>query len=135
MRSVRLGRTFGIATVAIFALGAFAPARSEPDVRFHIKLLKSSPAEGETVVNGPAAIKLWFSEAVELPVSSVKLTGPMGEPVVLAKLTLSDTANAPLVAAITKPLTDGGYKVTWTAASKDGHPATGAVTFTVRAKR
>ncbi len=135
MRSVRLGRTFGIATLAIFALGAFAPARSAPDARFHIKLLKSSPADKDTVVNGPAAIKLWFSESIELPVSSVKLTGPKGEPIPLAKLTHSDSANAPVVAGITKPLADGAYKVTWKAASKDGHPATGTVMFTVRIKR
>ena len=135
MRSVRLGKSFGIATVAIFALGAFAPARSAPDARFHIKLVKSSPAADDTVANGPASIKLWFSEAIELPVSSVKLTGPMGVSVPLAKLTRTDSAGAPIVAAIANPLADGAYKATWKTSSKDGHPATGTVAFTVRLKR
>ena len=134
MRAVRLSKTFGLATFAIFALGAFAPARSAPDARFHTKLLKSSPAAHDTVAVSPAAVKLWFSEKIELPVSSVKLTGPKGAKITLGELTVADSAGSPVVATITKPLADGAYKVSWKAASKDGHPATGTVNFTVRTK-
>lgn len=89
----------------------------------------------DTVVTSPAAVKLWFSEKIELPVSSVKLTGPKGAKIALGKLTAADSAGSPVVATITKPLTDGAYRVSWKAASKDGHPATGTVDFTVRIKR
>ena len=136
MRAVRLSKTFGIATFAIFALGAFAPARSAPDARFHIKLARSMPAAGDVNGDGVAEVKLWFSEPIELGVSSVKLTGPTGTAIPLGKLKRADAADAPVVATLTKPLTeDGKYKITWKAASSDGHPATGTVDFTVRIKR
>jgi methionine-rich copper-binding protein CopC len=118
--------------VAVLAAVSVAIAAT-PAMR-HTKLVKSAPAADESVATSPKQLELWFSEAIEMPVSSVKLT--TGETVVeTGKLTRDDKVkDAPVVATIAKPLAPGKYTVAWVAGSKDGHPAKGTYDFTVKGK-
>ena len=108
---------------------AFAPAPA-----MHTMLKKSAPGANDTVAP-PAAIKLWFSERVELPFTRVTLknaagaTQPLGAPAFA-----NDSANAAVVASVTGTLAPGDYTVTWSAAAKDGHPAKGSFRFVVGTK-
>lgn len=127
-----------ILTVAAIALVAVAgtiatTAASTPAALFHTALKKSSPANNDTVT-APSAIKLWFSETVEVPVVSVKLAMADGSmAVTLGKLVRADTSAASVSAPITGMLHAGKYTAQWSVASKDGHPATGKFDFVVKA--
>lgn len=129
-RSVRVARVLAIA-LAVAAVTAAAPS-----ARFHAKLLKSSPAAHDTLAVAPKSVSLWFSEKVELPMTTVKLASSTGAEVALAAPTRDEkTPDAPVVAAIAKPLTDGSYTISYTVAGKDGHPSKGTIDFVVKSKR
>ncbi|MEO5510243.1 MAG: copper resistance protein CopC [Longimicrobiales bacterium] len=98
----------------------------------HTALTSSSPAKG-AVVTSFTELRVRFSERVEPNYTSVKVVGPDGVAVAMGPLTPVDTSrNREFVAlsrsAVTRP---GVYTVTWRAAGKDGHPATGSFTFSV----
>src|SRR5829696_7527595 len=59
---------------------------------FHLHLVKSAPAANATVGAAPASIRLWFSQAPELKLTSVKVTGPGTAVVALAPLARGDSA-------------------------------------------
>jgi methionine-rich copper-binding protein CopC len=101
---------------------------------WHTHLVKSEPAVGDTLARSPSAIRLWFSEPVELAVTTVKLADAGGRGIALAKLTQAAAGeSAPVAAALAAPLTPGSYVITWRTAAKDGHPANGTITFVVKA--
>ncbi len=129
MRS--LSRLFG--AVAAVAAAVTITAATAPAARFHTKLVKSTPAAHDTLATAPKTIQLWFSEKVELAVTTVTLATSTGTDVALAAPTRDDkTENAPIVLAISKPLTAGAYIVSYTVAAKDGHPTKGTIDFVVK---
>lgn len=104
--------------------------------RRHTRLIKSEPAANDTLAASPKAIKLWFSEKVELAVTSVKVADATGHAVAVARPVRPDTGNsAPVVVELKKPLVPGGYKITWITAAKDGHRANGTIAFAVKSAR
>ncbi len=111
-----------VAVVAAFA----APAR-------HVALKKSNPAANDTLTASPAALQLWFNEQVALTVVTVKLADAKGVAVPLAALKQDTGADAPITAALSKPLAAGAYSISWSVAGKDGHPTQGKVPFVVKA--
>lgn len=126
-------RVLSTVAIALVVAGGIVSttAASAPAALFHTSLKKSWPANHETVT-APAAIKLWFSEAVELPIVNVKLAMADGSmPVTLGKLVRADTSAASVSAPITGMLHAGKYTAQWSVASKDGHPATGKFEFVV----
>src|SRR5262249_21184408 len=80
-------------------------------------------------------IRLWFSEPVELAVTTAKLATASGTPVALGAVTRDTAKNAPVVAAVTKPLAAGSYVVTWSTAADDGQPAKGTIGLAVEGAR
>jgi hypothetical protein len=128
-RSVRFFRT-AAALSAFAAITAAAPA-----ARFHTKLLKSSPAAHDTLATSPKSISLWFSEKVELPMTTVKLSGTGGSVALGAPTRDEKVADAPIVTTIATPLANGSYTVSYTVAGKDGHPTKGTIDFVVKSRR
>lgn len=123
-----------ITAIALLLTAATGVLLAAP--RRHTTLVKSEPAANDTLSKSPAAIKLWFSEKVELPVTSVKLADASGTAIALAAPTRPDTGNAaPVIVALKKPLAPGGYVVTWITAAKDGHRANGKIAFAVKSAR
>jgi len=96
---------------------------------FHLHLLKSAPAANTTVVAAPEAIRLWFSQAPELKVTTVKVTGPNSTAVALAPLTGGDSAV--VIASVKGRMATGNYAVSWRTMARDGHIASGAFAFTI----
>jgi methionine-rich copper-binding protein CopC len=100
----------------------------------HLRVDKASPAEGATITVAPGEIRIWFTEAPALVVSSLKVTGPSGN-VDLGKLALGKTADAPdhsVLADVKTTLASGKYVVSWKTSGKDGHILTGTYEFTLK---
>ncbi len=91
----------------------------------------------DSTVAPPAALRLWFSEKVDVSVSSVRLRDAGGATVRTGALAYAGPADAksPVVASIAGPLKPGTYRVAWVAASDDGHAVKGEFAFRVAAAR
>lgn len=98
----------------------------------HLRLTKSEPAKDQTVAP-PSTIRLWFSLAPELAVTTVRLTDAAGQAVPLSPVRRANAAGAPIEAGISHALAPGRYTVAWKTSSRDGHPMKGEYSFTVRA--
>jgi copper transport protein len=96
----------------------------------HGALRSATPGEGDQLSVAPRELRLTFTEAVELAVSRLSLTGPDG-PVALASLALASDSATVLVGRIEGPLVAGTYTVTWQVAGADGHPVRGQYTFVI----
>jgi copper resistance protein C len=122
-------------TVAIAVLVALVGAArpNAASARMHTHLKKSDPAANDTLASAPHAVRLWFTEKVELPVTAVRLTDASGVVVRLATLARPNTGeDAPIVATIEGAVHAGAYSVAWSTAAKDGHPANGKFGFVVK---
>ena len=131
-------RALCVAALLITGMSAFVQPSPTSAVgeRRHVHLIRSEPADNDTLTKSPSAIRLWFSEQVELPVTTLKLAGTTGTGVALSTLARPDTGQAaPVTAGIKAPLAPGSYVVTWSTAAKDGHPEKGTFSFVVKAAR
>ena len=118
------------ATVAL-AIGLVATsAWAAP---FHLHLLKSSPQANATLTAAPDSIRLSFSQAPELKVTTVTVTGPGSAAVALAPLASADSAT--VVAGVKGKMSPGTFTVMWRTMAKDGHVARGTFAFTVAPAR
>ena len=117
------------AALAAVALGvATLTAWTAP---FHLHLLKSTPAKNAIVATAPDSIRLWFSQAPELKLTTVKVTGPGAGAIELSPLAKGDSA---LVSAGVKgQMAAGAYSVAWRTMSKDGHVVSGTFGFKIGA--
>jgi methionine-rich copper-binding protein CopC len=115
-----------LAIIGVIAVSAWTPF-------FHLHLLKSSPPANASVATPPDSIRLWFSQAPELKVTIVKVTGPDNAAVALAPLASADSSA--VVAAVKGKMPAGTYTVVWRTMAKDGHIARGTFAFTVAAAR
>jgi copper resistance protein C len=118
--------------VALAATAAAVLASSAWSAPFHLRLLKSTPAANATIPAPPASIQLWFSQAPELAVTSVKVTGPGSVAVPLATLAGGDSSL--VVAPVKGKMAAGAYTVAWRTMAKDGHVARGSFAFTVNGR-
>jgi methionine-rich copper-binding protein CopC len=81
-------------------------------------------------------LSLRFSEAPELALAMVTLTGPdgavaLGKPARAADSTGPAAANTAVV-PVSGTIAPGSYTVAWKVASKDGHPVSGTFRFVLR---
>jgi methionine-rich copper-binding protein CopC len=128
----------GRAPLALLAAAvlAVAPAATHAAIaRRHAYLVRSEPAAHDTT-SAPHAVRLWFSERVELKVTRIRLATAAGGAVRLNKpAPAGDDADAPIVATVAETLTPGAYTVRWSTAGKDGHPSKGTIDFVVKSAR
>ena len=97
----------------------------------HLHLVKSTPAANASVSSAPDSIRLWFSQAPELKLTTVKVTGPGTDAIALAPLAKGDSAL--VIAAVKGTMAAGSYTVAWRTMSKDGHVVRGTFAFKVAA--
>ena len=90
-------------------------------------LTSSTPKNGATVAIGLAEIELDFSAPLRVTVLHVR---DAGEHDVALKGELPKSF-APIVKLGVAALVPGGYQVSWTAVSEDGHVVKGGIAFTV----
>jgi copper resistance protein C len=98
---------------------------------WHLHLLRSAPAAGDTLRASPTAVRLWFSEPPELAITTVRLTAAAGGAVALAPVTRGTGSDAPVEAALRARMPAGSYTVFWRTTARDGHPATGRYQFVI----
>lgn len=99
----------------------------------HLHLRHASPAAGAALTTAPREIRLTFSEAPQLAVSSVVLARADGAPVALLPLRIDGASPTTLVAPVAGPVAAGEYTVSWSTTSADGHPVRGRYAFRVTA--
>lgn len=128
-------RPLSVALLAACAVATIA-AGATASTRRHTQLVKSEPAAHDTLSAAPKAIKLWFSEKVELKVTTVKLRDAAGNAQLLGTPARADAEkNAPVIVSIVKPLAPGAYAIAWSTAATDGHLAKGTINFLVKGAR
>lgn len=93
----------------------------------HDHLQSTSPTAGSQV-DGATAVTLTFSETVVKTGSAVRVVGPDGSQAGQGAVQVSGSK---ITQPLRQPLPAGSYKVTWRAISADGHPVSGAFSFTV----
>ena len=116
-------RPFSLAVALV--LGAVAPAAA------HAHLETATPAPGSTVA-APTALRLDFSEGVNVRFTGVVVTGPAGTVVPAGVAALAPGDDKVLIVNIGGPLAPGAYKVDWHALATDGHKTAGSYGFVVR---
>ncbi len=117
----------------LFALAAaFRLSVTPPPAFAHAHLHASDPAAGSTVAASPEALRLTFSEPLELKGCALTLAGPDGADSPLGALALDPADGEILVAKPAAPLKPGAHKVNWKALAKDMHRTEGGFSFTVR---
>lgn len=119
-------RAHAKALLAVALLVAMLPATAWA----HGALRRSEPAEGAHLTVAPRALRLTFTEAVELHFARLALSGPNG-PVVLGTFALAPDSATVLVAPVAGPLVAGAYTIAWQVAGEDGHPVRGQIRFMV----
>lgn len=114
--------------VGILASLSVAAPRGDAASR-HLRLVNSAPDTGGVVQTPPAAIELWFSEAPQIRVTTVRLQS--GQTAVeLARPEQDAADNKHVTAKVQGSITPGVYQVSWRTMSRDGHVVNGTFGFT-----
>jgi methionine-rich copper-binding protein CopC len=106
--------------LALVTVGALATPGSA-----HARLTGTSPGDGASLAVLPPSVRLTFSDPLDPQFVQVRVTGPQGP-----------VAGSPAVrgATVTVPTPAGGpgrWTVDYRVVSRDGHPVSGSVSFTV----
>jgi hypothetical protein len=99
-------------------------------VSAHAFLEHSDPSVGSKVHSAPAAVRIWFTEAIEPRFSSIQVFDPAGKQVD-RKDTHSDPSNRSVLQVSLSRLRPGSYKVLWRIVSVDTHRTNGDFTFQI----
>ena len=114
--------------VALGVLGALAAPASPASA--HAVLVATSPGQGSTVPDPPAAVVLTFSEAVNPVEDKVRVVAPDGS---RADTGEPSTDGARVVIPLRPNAPRGTYLVSFRVISTDSHPIGGAFTFSIGA--
>jgi copper transport protein len=109
-------------------LAVLIPTRS---ISAHAHLERSDPAAGARLAAAPSVIRLWFSEAPELALSTVTLVDSLGATVALRAAEQGPDGPRSVQYAIAGTLAPGLYRVRWRVVPADGHPSSGSFVFRV----
>lgn len=95
-------------------------------VSAHSTIENSSPSDGETVQDQISEVSMQFNTSID-PMSTFTLIDGNGNEVP-AETSVSEKV---LSGTVASPLNNGEYTVEWNIIGADGHPITGAYSFTV----
>jgi len=96
----------------------------------HGFLEHSDPSVGSKVHSAPAAVRIWFTEAIEPRFSSIQVFDARGKQVD-KKDTHSDPSNRSQLQVSLPRLGPGSYKVVWHIVSVDTHRTNGDFRFQI----
>ncbi len=96
----------------------------------HVFLERSDPAVGGEIHSAPAAVRIWFTEAIEPALSSIKVFDATGKQVD-KKDTHLDGSSGSLLQISLPRLGPGTYKVAWGVVSVDTHVTKGDFRFQI----
>lgn len=126
-RAAPLARGLVLALLAGLLAGVVAAVLAPAPAGAHAVLLGTTPADGQVLAAQPAAVELLFNEPVR--VTAVEVLDAAGMPLDTPARPVDTTVRAELPAG----LAAGTYVVNWRVVSADGHPISGAFTFSVGA--
>lgn len=115
--------------LAVLAAAVLAAVASAAPAEAHIALVSSTPADGASVPQTPAAVLLTFDEPAGAMGTQVLVTGPSGEVQQGRPRLVDNTVTQDLAPGAAA----GAYTVTWRVTSLDGHPVSGTLAFTSKA--
>jgi copper transport protein len=119
VRRVTLLGTLAVMLAVVFATPAAA----------HAELVSISPANGAQLTTPPTEVRMTFTERVNLIDGGIRLIDEDGRTVRARDPSVNGrTVSWPMPAE----LPDGSYVVTWRVVSADGHPVSGASSFSIR---
>ncbi len=96
----------------------------------HAKLLGVVPAANSAVAS-PKMIQAHFNEAIEVKLSSLKLS--MSDGMAIPVMSMNDSKDPSTLSIMPNTtLKPGSYTATWSIVSNDGHKETGSFKFTVK---
>jgi copper transport protein len=93
----------------------------------HAELLRTDPADGAVLATAPSGVRLTFNEPVQVVREGLRIFGPDGEERELTGRAVDEVA----VLELPERLERGTWIVAWRVVSQDGHPISGALTFSV----
>lgn len=114
-----------LAVALLVVLGTGAPASA------HAELVDSDPDEGAVLAAAPESVTLTFNEPVRLTSQEIAVYDAKGDQVPSTAGARDAVVTVDL--ASSAGLEDGTYVVSWNVLSGDGHPISGALTFSVGA--
>ncbi|GIE30473.1 transport integral membrane protein [Actinoplanes italicus] len=109
--------------LVLLLLGTSRPAHA------HANLVRTDPAEGAVLQSAPSRILFTFDEPVRAVPDGVQIFDPQGDPVAAG----TTATGSELAVALTERPLEGTIVITWRVVSEDGHPISGALTFSVGA--
>ena len=127
MRAAR--RMYQVLALGSLGLAAMAAAPAAK----HTHLERSEPGADSTISVAPTAIKLWFSEGVQIRVTTVRITRADSTTIEVAPARQGAGEHAPVILDIRGTVAPGRYAVGWRTMSRDGHPVRGTFAFTLAA--
>lgn len=120
----RLGAWLVIACVLIILIPKSASA--------HAYVVKSNPAENETLKKAPTVVKIEFDEDIQVShFNTLFVRDTSGKRVDLKDAHIDKRNKKLLEAGVKENLKDGLYSIQWKAISADGHPIQGVIPFQV----
>lgn len=128
-RAPRAGPPAALRTLAALLLGGLLALTGAQAASAHAELLSTTPEEGAVLDQAPAEAVLTFNEPVQLIDGSIRLFPGEGDPLTLD----AHLSNANVVAALPGNVEDGSYALSYRVVSADGHPISGAISFTIGA--
>ncbi|TDT28493.1 copper transport protein [Streptomyces sp. BK208] len=113
------------ALLVLLLLGGAGPASA------HAALTSTDPGDGSVLRRAPARVTLTFSESVGLRDDSFRVLDPGGHRVRTGEGGHADGRSETARVTLPGELGEGTYTVAWRVVSADGHPVSGAFTFSV----
>lgn len=113
--------------ILFFCLTVILPASR---VNAHAFLEHSDPPVGGKVHSAPAAVRIWFTEAIEPAFSNIQVFDATGEQVDKKDMH-SDRSHRSILQVSLPRLGPGTYKVVWRVVSADTHVTSGDFRFQV----
>lgn len=126
-RSPRRDLALALRAVAALLLGGMLVLTGAQAASAHAELLSTTPEDGAALDQAPAEALLTFNEPVQLIDGSIRLFPSDDAPSALD----AHVSNTSVVAAFPTDLEDGAYALSYRIVSADGHPVSGAITFTI----
>ena len=123
-RRLRLGAAVTVSAAVLMLVGPLAiPAGAHADV------VSVSPGAGAVLEQSPAAVKITFTEGIDVKRGGITVYDGAGDRVPVGRLRQPEPER--LILPIRAELDDGAYIVTWRGVSEDTHSLQGTWTFRV----
>lgn len=111
----------------VLVLGGLLVLLGAQSASAHAQLLSTTPEDGAVLAEAPSEVVLRFNEAVQLLDGATRLFPGDETPIVLD----AHVVDTEVFASLPDGLADGRYALSYRIVSADGHPVSGAISFTV----